>query len=289
MKMQRDYFRTETISDWAISYRVLGDGPRKILFFHGFPGSSVQIELFREHCTRLGLQVICIDRPGYNRTEAKTGSQFEQTLAVVERVLGKMGWSEFEIVSVSGGTPFAFATARALGARVKRVTVVCGLGPIGTPEFRKVLSPTSMMSLRVLPMLPGRPLKLIMNRVAKNPGGKRPAFFEMLMPVSNADRECMSNPGLTVSLQTGLRESVEQDARGPRLDARAFLTPWELQIQDFKGPITFWHGEEDRLIPPRLAHLAHQSLAGSTLSLIPGEGHYSLPIRQMGRILNETA
>lgn len=272
-----------------ISYRHLGEGRRRILFFHGFPGSSIQIELFRLHLEHHGLEVLCVDRPGYHRTEAIGGDQFAQTLDVVTKVLEAHAWSDFEIVSVSGGTPFAFHVARALGARVRQVTVICGLGPVGTSAFHGVLSGTSITSLKLLPWLPGRPLKSLMTRVANDHAGKRPWFFSLLMPVSGADRECMSDPSLTVSLQQGLRESVEQNGLGPQLDARAFLSEWSYELPQLRGSVAFWHGEEDRLIPPRMARLAHDKVANSKLVFVPGEGHYSLPIRQMGRILSETA
>lgn len=274
--------------DREISYRQMGQGSRRILFFHGFPGSSIQIELFRPHHEHHGLEVLCVDRPGYNRTQSAGSDQFAQTLAVVEGVLAEHGWSEFEIVSVSGGTPFAFHIGRALGARVRQVTVVCGLGPVGTSAFHGVLSGTSIASLKLLPWLPGKPLRSLMDRVASNHSGKRPWFFSLLMPVSGADRECMADPALTTSLQLGLRESVEQNGLGPQLDARAFLSDWSYGLPELRGQVSFWHGEEDRLIPPRMARLAHERVPGSRLVFVPGEGHYSLPIRQMGRILSET-
>ncbi|MBL7556440.1 MAG: alpha/beta hydrolase [Bdellovibrionaceae bacterium] len=99
------YLLAET-SHGKVSYRRLGNGPRKILFFHGFPGSSKQIDIFKNEVEKLGLDVLCFDRPGYYHTEIKTSDTLSVTTDIAMELVSMLGWTDFEIVTVSGGTPF---------------------------------------------------------------------------------------------------------------------------------------------------------------------------------------
>ncbi|MBX3041829.1 MAG: alpha/beta hydrolase [Bdellovibrionaceae bacterium] len=277
-----------TLHGWPISYRVVGNGRRKILFFHGFPGSSVQVDLFRKHCPEFDLQVLCLDRPGYNGTEARGGDHFDETCQVVERVLQELEWSEFEIFAVSGGTPFAFSCLQRVPEKVQRLTILCGLGPVTRDEFQGSFSKKSIFLLRLLPLLPGTILKRFLEKVANAQGEKRPPFFDWLMPTSKADQNSLRGAEMKSALRLGLLEAVRQDSRGPLLDAAAFVKPWPAERGSYQGPISLWHGEEDRMIPTAVAKVMQKRLDPCSLHLVPGEGHYSLPLRKMGQILRET-
>ena len=56
----------------TVSYRLRGSGSRRVLFFHGFFGSSAQIDFFDSVLADLDLQVLALDRPGYGESSAKT-------------------------------------------------------------------------------------------------------------------------------------------------------------------------------------------------------------------------
>ena len=286
-------FILETRRDWQYSYRSLGSGSRKVLFFHGFPGSSLQVELFRPFVQAEDLHVVCVDRPGYLKTQSKGGDHFEETSQVMELVLEGLGWQEFELVSVSGGTPYAVTFAHRWASRVRRLTVICGMGPVGDKDFPARLPGASLWALRILPQLPKSWVHWFAQRVAQGSPGRRPRLFEALMPLSGPDRISLSMESLQGSLREGLLEAVEQKGLGPQKDARAFLVPWRLSGgtsgEGLPGEkFSFWHGQEDEVIPSTIAMAAHEKVVGSRLVLVPGEGHYSLPIRQMGRILRET-
>jgi pimeloyl-ACP methyl ester carboxylesterase len=49
--------------------------------------------------------------------------------------------------------------------------------------------------------------------------------------------------------------------------------------------VVLWQGLEDRATPPVMAHHLSRQLPACRLHLIEGEGHFSLPIRYMDKIL----
>ena len=105
----------------------------RALSSNGFPGSCSQITLFNPMLAEL--DVLSIDRPGY-------GSSTQSPLGELPRASsrGAGSWTRscsarFEILAVSGGTPLGLTLAKALGDRVTRTTVGCGLGPLGSASI----------------------------------------------------------------------------------------------------------------------------------------------------------
>jgi len=73
--------QTSFITGTSVSYRRLGSGSRKVLFFHGFPGSSAQVEPFRSFVDSLDLDIVYVDWPGYHLSlPAVGGADFRKHL-----------------------------------------------------------------------------------------------------------------------------------------------------------------------------------------------------------------
>ena len=55
-------------------------------------------------------------------------------------------------------------------------------------------------------------------------------------------------------------------------------------MEDIRVPVCVWHGTEDGNFSHSLTGYAKR-IPTSTLRIVEGEGHYSLPIRRAGEIL----
>ena len=80
-------------------------------------------------------------------------------------------------------------------------------------------------------------------------------------------------------------EAISQNGKGPKLDAQSFLTPWKINVAGFKGPINFWHGDDDKIIPVAMVKKMHQQIKRSELNILKGEGHYSLAFNYLEAVL----
>ena len=161
-----------SINGRKISYRRIGTGKRKILFFHGFPGSSVQIEPFLDHLLEFDLEVVCVDRPGYHGSVSNNESQFKQTTEVCEHIINSLGWISVELIAVSGGTPFLFSFLEKFPERISRVSVVCGLGPISSPGYQNFMTWKAKLALKILPRIPDQ----IFAKIFSKNNGKKIIF-----------------------------------------------------------------------------------------------------------------
>ncbi len=276
---------TAVVNNKTISYRRVGQGARRILFFHGFPGSSSQIEAFRAQLGTFDLDVVCVDRPGYHKTEAEPGNQFEQTSKLIKGLLDTLGWTSCEIMSVSGGTPFIFSFTQAYPQFVTRFTVVSGLGPVGNKEFERFLSWKAKLVMSLLPKLPGA---LFVKVLPKQKAESRASKFDIiryLLPASPADTVAMQDSGIQTILSRTLHEAFMQKGVGPKRDAIEYLSPWSLDLNSYLGPIDIWHGDEDQILPVEMAEQMASLLPRANLRVLPNEGHYSLIIKRTQNIL----
>jgi pimeloyl-ACP methyl ester carboxylesterase len=282
--------QTSIISGTSVSYRRLGSGSRKVLFFHGFPGSSAQVEPFRSFVDSFDLDVVCMDRPGYHLSLPLLSSiaHSQQACELALGLVTSFGWKSWEVIAVSGGTPHLVEFVKAYPDFVSRVSVVCGLGPIGQSDIRKYLNWKSVLALRVLPSVPSSVLK----KVSTGSGDVKPThpavllLIQMLLPSSASDRRAIVEKPLNqLILQTALSEAFLQKGVGPKSDAEFYLSKSAFDLGDYSGAVNFWHGDQDLILPLEMAKKMVKQLPSSVLNVIPGEGHYSIAFNHLERVL----
>jgi pimeloyl-ACP methyl ester carboxylesterase len=105
---------------------VAGDGP-PVLVFHGTPGSRLDARFWSRAAADAGVEArfVGFDRPGYGTAAAQPG----RSVATVAEQAATLVDENIRLLAVSGGGPFALATAALLADRVITVTVASGLGP----------------------------------------------------------------------------------------------------------------------------------------------------------------
>lgn len=276
---------TTKLNSKNVSYRLIGQGSRKVLFFHGFPGSSAQIALFQSSLEAQNLQVLCFDRPGYNLTDS-SNTMLETTVEIAHELTKNLAWSKFEVVAVSGGTPHGLSFAQKMPDLVSEVRVICGLGYIRHPEIKKHFKGMQLFSLKNLKYVPGSLLKKILTQKTPVKTQQRNRFFEFFYPVSAADREAIIEQTLPSTFAVSLTEAVAQNASGPIADSQVFLSNWGENIHQLKVPIHFFHGDEDLVISHDVSRSMSALILNAKLTIIPNEGHVSLPLRKTGEILS---
>ena len=281
MKILSMPYQIANTSHGRVSYRKIGSGKRKILFFHGFPGSSRQIDIFNSELLPLDLEVLCFDRPGYHHTQIKTADSLNITEKIVLELVSTFSWIQFEVVTVSGGTPFGIALALQNPNRVNALRVISGLGDLSLPSIRKHFPTLSIFSLKVLPFIPPRIIRNIFNI---NPHKRNPVI-DFFLPPSEPDFELTSNKDVRDSLNQSLSEALEQGFLGPKQDSTVFLANWSAGAAGLKPPIHFWHGDLDNVISYKVSEAMAPLFPKGQLTLIKNQGHLSLAVTSIGQIL----
>src|ERR1700709_2746070 len=123
-----DVFRTADGRE--LEYVEVGDPDgQPVVHLHGTPGTATVVALLADAARRHGIRLLGVTRPGYGGSTTTPPG-----LVAVARDVGELasglGVEEFAVAGVSGGGPFALATAAALPARVGRVLIAAGQGPV---------------------------------------------------------------------------------------------------------------------------------------------------------------
>ncbi len=291
--MPLDPAQVTQLGTQRISYRRSGAGTRRILFFHGFPGSSAQIGLFDSRLEPDGLDVLCLDRPGYGRSTpgASHVEQLAQGVLQCRGLLDELGWDRFEIVAASGGAPLGISVAHTLGARVIRTTIACGLGQVCDPKLERLLAPKLRAALALLPALPARIVRVLepgsYSRSEAGTAALRARLMRLFFTASRPDQDVLAAPDVIETLLAAQAEAWQQGGLGPQADARSYRAPWGWELGEFKGRIRFFHGEDDQVIPPGMSRLMAERIPGAECTVVKGEGHFSLPLRRLPLLLSQ--
>jgi len=269
---------TITLSDGRIlAFAEYGDPAGKpVFFFHGTPGSR----FFRppdEITHRLGVRLVCFDRPGYGESAFQQKRTLLNWPKDVAQVADHLGISRFAVAGHSGGGPHTLACAYALPDRIIAAATISGAGPVDAPGATVGMTSINKFGFkfgRYVPWPIGYFLIWLIyhNRCSDpakamdNDKGKRPLADDELIEMPEVRNTC---------LQSEL-EAFRPGIKGMAWDVRLITSPWKFLLHDIKGPVHLWHGTTDDLTSVPMVRYMAQEIPNSHLTLFEGEAHLLL-------------
>lgn len=272
--------RDVIIEDRTVRVREAGDpNGSPVLYFHGTPGSRLDVAFGDEIAATKGVRMLSFDRPGYGgSTPCPFGllSVGRDALSIT----GELGVERFATLGVSGGGPFALATAAAGGGRVTRVGVASGAGPF--QEVPGALDDLSDIDIRAVGLLPDNPAEaaatfasgFMSSELMSQGDDALRAVFEPSL--SERDRVLFTDPVIGTMMIASIREGLRQGADGAGWDNVAWVGPWEIDVAAVETPVLLWYGDEDLMAPLAHGHWLAEHLPRSQLVVRKGEGHLGL-------------
>lgn len=261
----------------TLAYAEYGDPLGKpVFFFHGIPGSR----LFRppdKVTTRLGVRLICTDRPGSGLSNYQPGRRILDWPKDVCALADSLGVETFHVVGHSGGGPYALACAYALPERVCGAAVLCGAGPADAKEALKRMTRLNRLAFSIGRYTPW-PLWRLLVWYLYRMGHDNPAYlFERgAKDRPRADTEVLNGPGVLELNYSSQSEALCQGTRGFALESRLIVRPWGFRLEDIRVPVHVWHGTEDVDTPVTMGKIVAARIPESRLTICPGEGHMLL-------------
>jgi pimeloyl-ACP methyl ester carboxylesterase len=70
-------------------------------------------------------------------------------------------------------------------------------------------------------------------------------------------------------------------------DALAFVKPWGFDLGEVSIPTIIWHGSADLMVPFAHGQWLSSQLPHASVHLEPGEGHFSIALGALDRMLDE--
>jgi pimeloyl-ACP methyl ester carboxylesterase len=261
----------------VLAFEEYGDASgAPVIFCHGWPSSRTMAQLADESARALGVRIISPDRPDWP--------------SLVEQLVDDLEIGEFRILAISGGAPYAYATAVAMPERVRAVAVVGGVIPFAELKDFKGLLPLYRWMLafyRNRPQLLRQLFRLARPFLSfRAPIRLRPLLLKMLL-LRPCDAASLRDDAAFEAIFESQRRAWRGSVEGILVDAQIYAEPWGLTIEDVRVPVRLWHGIEDRAFAVRLAEEMANRFPNCKARFIENEGHYSLPIRHMRKILED--
>jgi pimeloyl-ACP methyl ester carboxylesterase len=275
----------------VIAFEEYGDATGvPVIFCHGWPSSRTMARLTDEAARDLGIRIISPDRPGISGSSLQPNRKLIDWPQVVERLADHLDLGEFRVLAVSGGAPYAYATARAMPERVRAIAVVSGAIPIADLADREGLLPLYcwMLALyRKRPQLLRKLFYLAQPILSLRPPVRlRPLLLKLLM-LRPCDEESLRDSAAFEAVFESQRRAWRESVEGVMADAQIYAEPWGFSIEEVRVPIRLWHGKQDRAFSVRLAEEIAARLPNCKARFVDSAGHYSLPIRYMRQILQD--
>ena len=247
-------------------------------------------ELTDEPARSLGIRIISPDRPGISGSTMHVDRKLSDWPSLLVRLVDDLEIGDFRILAISGGAPYAYATAVAIPERVRAIAIAGGVIPFAELKDFKGLLPLYRWMLAFYRNRPHllRPLFRLAQPFLsfRAPIRLRPLLLKMLL-LRPCDAASLRDDAAFEAIFESQRRAWRGSAEGVMIDAKIYAQPWGFAIEDVRVPVRLWHGIEDRAFAVRLAEEIANRFPKCNARFIQDEGHYSLPIRHMREILED--
>ena len=262
----------------CLAYREYGrrEGPL-VFYFHGVPGSRLELALNDDESCCSGARVIALDRPGMGRSSYQRCRRVLDWADDVECLAAALGYddSRFGVIGLSGGGSYAAALAYKIPHRLTHVAIVSGHAPMNAPGTCRGNQDDLIEMVAQRPKLAKSVFKAIGKRLDRKPDK---VVEKVMQNWTCEDRKLIRcNPKIRRQLIANLKEAIRCGPNGMVTDIRLLACPWGFKLCQIKGvSVSLWQGGCDRTVTPSMAHYFHKHIDGSELTIDPRAGHVTM-------------
>jgi pimeloyl-ACP methyl ester carboxylesterase len=260
-----------------------------LLFHHGTPGAVTQMRWIQRAAHARGLRVVSYSRPGYGSSSRQAGRRIADVAQDVTLVLDHLQVDRCLVAGWSGGGPHALATGALLANRVAGVLSIASIAPDGLPDLDLT---AGMGEENVeefgLARQGEEALRPLLERMAvdlahADAAGLVEGLGTLLPAADRAVLTAEVGEDMVASFAEGLRTGVD----GWLDDDLAFVQPWGFELAQLAVPVFVWQGSEDLMVPFAHGQWLASVVPGATSHLEEGEGHLSIVVGAIDRMLDE--
>jgi len=274
-----------------LDVRVSGPaGGTPLVFHHGTPGASIPSRAVERAVHAHGLRLVTTSRPGYGASTAQPGRRVVDVAADIAAVLDTIGASRCLVAGWSGGGPHALACAARLPAAAAALVIagvapyqadgldwLGGMGEENVTEFSAALRGEDDLRSYLLG---------VREHLKEVTASSVVAALDTLLP--DVDRTVLTGEfaeDMVISFNEALGPGVE----GWLEDDLAFTQPWGFDLAEISVPTMIWQGSADLMVPFGHGQWLASRVPGAATHLEADEGHLSIGIGALERMLDELA
>jgi pimeloyl-ACP methyl ester carboxylesterase len=285
---------------------ILTDGPADGLPLVLHEGTPVGLALFQptvQAAAVRGLRVVLPARPGYEGSTPRPGRRVADVAADVADVLTALGADTFLTLGWSGGGPHALACAALLPGRCLAAASIAGVAPYGVRglDWTAGMGPENVDEFAAALAGPAALTEFLQNAAPQLAGITGAQVGDALGGlVSPADKAALTGE-YAEHMAKALKAALSSGIAGWRDDDLAFTRDWGFSLgwdtplgartllgpEVPAAPVAVWQGDQDRMVPYAHGEWLASNIRGAKAHLLPGEGHLTLTITSLDRILDD--
>jgi pimeloyl-ACP methyl ester carboxylesterase len=236
-----------------------------------------------------GLRYVQIARPGYEGSTPRPGRRVADVAPDVAAVVDWLGAREFVSIGMSGGGPHALASAACLPGRCLAAASIAGVGPYQAEglDFLDGMGPENHAEFGAA-FRGASALETYLDKEAAALAGvtAEDVIAALGGLISPADAAVLTGEYADL-LVGGLHAAVRAGIAGWRDDDLAFVSDWGFSLEALAGRVAIWQGDQDRMVPFAHGQWLAGHIPGARAHLEPGEGHLTMTVTAIGRILDD--
>ncbi len=271
---------------------VLTDGPAEglpLIFHYGTPCAAVLFGPLVAEATRRKLRTVIYSRPGYATSTAKPGRSVADAVRDVQAILGELDAEEFVTIGWSGGGPHALACAANLPDRCAAAVSLAGVAPYAAAglDWMAGMGPENIEEFNLALQGEAALTPWLEQQAVALSQVEGPAVAAALGGlVSDVDKAALTGE-FAEFMAAVFRRAVSSGSDGWRDDDLAFTRDWGFDLARIERPVAVWQGEQDRMVPFTHGQWLAQHIPNARVRLYRDEGHLSLALKALDRIIDD--
>jgi pimeloyl-ACP methyl ester carboxylesterase len=272
-----------------LDVRVSGPaGGLPLVFHHGTPGASTPSRVVERAMHAHGLRVVTTSRPGYGDSSPHPGRRVVDVAADIQAVLDGIGASRCLVAGWSGGGPHALACGARLPATAA-VLVIAGVAPYEADGLDWLGGMGEDNVVEFSAALRGEDeLRSFLLAERENLKGVTAdaivSSMDTLLP--EVDRAVLTGE-FGEDMVSSFHEAMRAGVEGWLEDDLAFSQAWGFDLAEISVPVMIWQGSADLMVPFGHGQWLAAHVPGASAHLEEGEGHLSIGIGALDRMLDE--
>jgi pimeloyl-ACP methyl ester carboxylesterase len=232
--------------------------------------------------------VASFSRPGYGLSTRQPGRRVIEAVADTRAVLDAVGAERCLVAGWSGGGPHALACAARLEPVDAALTIaavapygvagldwMAGMGEENLVEFGATLQGESVLRTYLDGVRPHLQTVTVDEIISS---------LDSLLPA--VDKAVLTDE-FGQDMAASFHRALEGGVDGWLDDDLAFTSPWGFDVSAIAVPVTIWQGSADLMVPFAHGQWLAAQVPGASVHLEEGEGHLSIGIGAIDRMLDE--
>jgi pimeloyl-ACP methyl ester carboxylesterase len=248
-----------------------------VLYFHGTPGSRLEMGLVNAEAVSAGVRLVAVERPGIGMSDYQPRRRILDWPPDVECVAAALGSPSepFGVIGLSGGAPYALACVQCIPHRLTHAAVVSGHAPMNAPGTYRGNQDNLIEFMNRRPRLAAIGVNVATRQLHRN---SERFVRRVANSWSEADRQMvLCNSEYRAAVAETLNEATRCGSSGILTDVQLLDCYWGFRLSQMPlAPVSIWHGGCDPIAPVSMAHYFHREIASSELIIDPAAGHLTM-------------